>query len=187
MLANKKPRQRLSREGWLEQAMQVLAKEGKGGLRIQALCTELGVSRGSFYWHFEDRKDFIFALLEYWHVEYTTKATDAVTQQGGTAEERLARIIHVVHDRNLSRYDLVIRAFAVFDPKVARAVRRTDRYRLGFIEGLFREMGFNGVDMEIRAKTCLTFMTLENTMYTKLDATNRDDMSDDLHAFLVRP
>ena len=186
MLANKKPRQQFSREAWLEQAMQVLATEGQGGLRIQALCTELGVSRGSFYWHFEDRNDFIFALLEYWHVEYTTKPTAAVTQQGGTAKERLARIIHVVHDRNLSRYDLVIRAFATFDPKVARAVRRTDRYRLGFIEGLFREMGFNGVDMEMRAKTCLTFMTLENTMYTKLDAANRDDMSVDLHAFLVR-
>jgi AcrR family transcriptional regulator len=183
----RKSRKRLSREDWLEQAMQVFAKDGQAGLRIQGLCAELGVSRGSFYWHFEDREDFIHALLEYWHVEYTTKATRAVDQEGGTAEEKLAKIIHVVHDRNLTRYDLVIRAFAVFDPGVARSVRKTDRHRLGFLEGLFCEMGFSGVDMEVRAKACLTFMTLEHTMYSKLDAKHRDDLSSELAAFLVRP
>jgi AcrR family transcriptional regulator len=186
-MSQKRKNKRLSREDWLEQAMQALAEDGQAGLRIEGLCAKLGVSRGSFYWHFEDRKDFIHALLDYWHVEYTTKATEAVAQEGGTAAEKLARIIQVVHDRNLTRYDLVIRAFAVFDPKVARSVRRTDRYRLGFLEGLFFEMGFSGVDMEVRAKTCLTFMTLENTMYSKLDAKHRDDLSDELIAFLVRP
>ena len=178
--------QRLSREIWLNKALDVLSQEGQAGLRIQGLCTALGVSRGSFYWHFEDRDDFIHALLDYWHAEYTVTATEFVAQEGGTAVERLAKIVRFVHDRNLTRYDLVIRSWAASDRKVAKSLRKTDQFRLSFLESLFREIGFSGIEVEIRGRTCLSFMTLENTMFKRLDRKYRADLIDELLAFLLR-
>jgi len=66
-MIRKKTGQRLTREDWLENALTVLSRKGRAGLRIEGLSAALGVSRGSFYWHFKDRGDFVHALLEYWY------------------------------------------------------------------------------------------------------------------------
>ncbi len=52
-------RTRFSRVDWLARAMDVLSREGGARLRINDLCQELGVTKGSFYAHFEDRADFV--------------------------------------------------------------------------------------------------------------------------------
>ncbi len=106
----KKSRRRLSREDWLENSLTVLSEEGLAGLQIQGLSAALSVSRGSFYWHFEDRQDFIRALLAYWYKEYTEGVPAAVGRDGGSAEERLARLMRLVHDQDLTRHDLTFRS-----------------------------------------------------------------------------
>jgi len=178
--------QRLSRQDWLENALSTLSKKGQAGLSIQDLSVALGVSRGSFYWHFEDRSDFIHALLQHWYEEYTAVAPVAVGRDGGTAEERLARLMRLVHDQNLTRYDLTMRSFATRDPQFARWVRKADRFRLDFIESLFEEMGFTENDRRIRARSCLAYMTAEHELFDKLDRKHRSDLVNDLHKFLVR-
>ena len=57
---------RMSREEWLAHALDALEKEGGGALTIDKLSRRLGVSRGSFYWHFKDRTDFIRQLVDHW-------------------------------------------------------------------------------------------------------------------------
>ncbi len=185
-MGRKKSGQRLSREDWLENALTVLSQEGRAGLRIQGLSAALGVSRGSFYWHFEDRHDFIRALLEYWYEEYSAGAPAAVERDGGSAEERLARLMRLVHDQDLTRHDLTVRSLASLDSQFSRTVRKADRFRLEFIESLFMGMGFTGDDIKIRARTCLAYMTVEHHMFDKLDRKHRSDLVDSLHAFLVR-
>ncbi len=185
-MGREKSGQRLSREDWLENAPTVLSEEGWAGLRIQGLSAALGVSRGSFYWHFEDRQDFIRALLEYWFEEYTAGAPAVVERDGGSAEERLARLMRLVHDQDLTRHDLTVRSLASLDLQFSRTVRKVDRFRLEFIESLFMEMGFTGDDIKIRARAGLAYMTVEHHMFDKLDRKHRSDLVDDLHAFLVR-
>ena len=84
---------RYSREDWLHKALEVLAAKGPSQLNIGALCKALGVTRGSFYWHFEDRKDFIHELLELWHEEYTARMPEFIEEGGGTGREKLQRLI----------------------------------------------------------------------------------------------
>lgn len=184
-MVREKTGQRLSREDWLENALIVLSKKGRAGLRIQGLCEALGVSRGSFYWHFKDRNDFIQKLVRYWYEKHTNAPT-AVERDGGSAEERLARLIRLVHDRDLTRHDLTIRSLAAFDPKVAKWVRKAVRFRLDFIQSLFVEMGFTENEVRIRARVCLAYMTSEHRLFDQLDRKHRSDLVDDLHAFLVR-
>ena len=178
--------QRLSRQDWLENALAALSEKGQAGLSIQGLSAELGVSRGSFYWHFKDRNDFVHALLEYWYEEYTAVAPTEVGRDGGTAEERLARLMRLVHDQKLTRHDLTIRSLATRDLQFSRTVRKADRFRLDFVQSLFVEMGFTENELRIRARACLAYMTVEHELFGKLDRKHRSDLVDELHAFLVR-
>ncbi len=178
--------QRLSREDWLESALTVLSRKGQAGLRIQSLSAALGVSRGSFYWHFENRNDFIHSLLGYWYEEYTAGTPSAVAREGGTPEEKLARLMRLVHDQGLTRHDVAMRSLATLDSRFTRIVRKTDRTRLDFIESLFAEMGFTDNSRSIRARACLAYMTAEHFMFGPLDRKHRSDLVEDFHAFLVR-
>ena len=186
MARGRKSDQRLTRQEWLDNALAALSEKGQAGQSIQDLSETLGVSRGSFYWHFKDRDDFVHALLEYWYEEYTAVAPVAVERDGGTAEERLARLMRLVHEQDLTRYDLTIRSFASRDPQFARWVRKADRFRLEFIESLFEEMGFTENEMRIRARSCLAYLSTEHELFDKLDRKHRSELVNDLHVFLVR-
>lgn len=177
---------RLGRDDWLSQALEVLAKDGQAGLRIQALCSELGVSRGSFYWHFKDRDDFIHAMLDYWHHEYTMPIPDMVEAAGGTGEEKLKRLLQMVYEIDRTRYDLAIRSWAVQDSAIAKAVQRTDRFRLAYIRALFAEMGFTAHELEVRTRTCLSYITLEKGLFDRISQRQRIDLVEDVHQFFVR-
>jgi AcrR family transcriptional regulator len=56
----------LGREDWIAAGLVVLAREGWEGLRVQTVARTLGVSKGSFYWHFADRGAWAQAVLDYW-------------------------------------------------------------------------------------------------------------------------
>ena len=57
-------RTQLDPERWIDVAIDVLAKEGVTGLRIEVLAKRCGVTKGSFYWHFKDRQALLDAVLE---------------------------------------------------------------------------------------------------------------------------
>jgi AcrR family transcriptional regulator len=181
-----KTAQRLSREDWLENSLTVLSRQGRAGLRIEGLSAALGVSRGSFYWHFKDRDDFVHSLLEYWYEEYSAGAPAAVGQDGGSPEERLLRLMRLVHAQDLTRHDLTMRSLATLDSQFSSIVRKTDRFRLDFIKSLFVEMGFADDELRIRSRACLAYLTVEHIMFDQLDRKHRSTLVDGLHAFLVR-
>ena len=56
-----------------------LLHRGADGVRVEVLAHELGVTKGSFYWHFRDRADLLEALLVEWEEE-TGLLTDALRQ-----------------------------------------------------------------------------------------------------------
>ena len=179
-------KRKLKRQDWLEKALVAFSKKGQAGLSIQSLSEALSVSRGSFYWHFKNRDDLVHALLQHWYEEYSVVVPAAIERDGGTAEERLARFMRLVHEKHLRRYDLILRSIALHDSTFARWVRKADRFRLKFTHNLFVEMGFSEREAQVRARTCLAYMTMEHNMFDKLDRKHRSDLVDKLHAFLVR-
>ena len=94
--------------------------------------------------------------------------------------------MRLVHEQNLTRYDLTIRSIASRDSQFARWVRKADRFRLDFIESLFEEMGFTENALRIRARSCLAYLSSEHDLFDKLDRKHRSDLVNDLHAYLVR-
>jgi len=164
-------RSRLTRAEWLRRALDVLATRGPSSLNIQRLVDALGVSRGSFYWHFTDRADFVHALLDYWHEVYTAPVPDLVGSEGGTGREKFLRFIRAVHDTDLTRFDMSIRSWAMQEPEVAQRVIRTDRFRLEFTTSLFVEMGFSARQADLRARSCIAYLIMGRYLLKDPDTT----------------
>ncbi|HEY3494723.1 MAG TPA: TetR/AcrR family transcriptional regulator [Polyangiaceae bacterium] len=57
---------RLSRGDWVEGALHALAEGGLPALGVEALAERLGVTKGSFYWHFQDSEELLRAVVERW-------------------------------------------------------------------------------------------------------------------------
>jgi AcrR family transcriptional regulator len=68
----------LSRGDWVAVALGILADEGIEAVRITRLAVDLGVTRGSFYWHFKDRDDLLAALIAAWEARNTKALIDTL-------------------------------------------------------------------------------------------------------------
>jgi hypothetical protein len=75
--------------------------------------------------------------------------------------------MHMILDADLAQYDLAFRAWADRDPKVAAQVRRVYRERLDFVRGLFRELGFEGEDLEMRTRLFVAYHGWERVTFPK--------------------
>ena len=112
----------------MDEALRVLAREGRNGLRIGRLCAALGVTSGSFYHHFGGWDGFVAALLEHWEREEVGRIVELVNASDDPFE-RVRRMKHlaltVPHEA-----ETAIRAWATVDPVVEAAQRAVDRGRL---------------------------------------------------------
>ena len=172
----KKTSSSLTREDWIWGALDMLAKKG-GRLRIDDLVNSLGVTKGSFYWHFKNRNDFLDSLLLYWADEITTRAIQNVTQLDGTPEERLYAIMETVQQRKFAKYEMGVRSLAVVEPKAAKAVRKVDQNRLAFIRSLFSEMGFKGDELEMRTRTYVIYVSLQDALFVNVTGKKEKELN----------
>jgi AcrR family transcriptional regulator len=184
----KKPKadRRFDREAWLRTALEVLARQGQAKLRVDALAGQLGVTKGSFYHHFESREDFVQSLLAYWSSAFTDKVVAEVSAREGSPEERLLYVMRMVEREGLDRYDISFRSWAAQDPSVAKGVRKVDLERYRFIRSLFAEMGFEGNDLETRVGLWLVFQSAQRTVYVPKSTRDIDDAITQRHAFLTQ-
>ena len=79
-------RKQLQRVDWLLKALDIFVAEGIDAVRITRLADDLGVTRGSFYWHFENREDLISALVSYWKDKNTPAITQSVAKVASLAD-----------------------------------------------------------------------------------------------------
>jgi len=148
-----KPREsRLSKTDWLRYGLEALYLYGLRGLNVEPLAEHIGVTKGSFYWHFKDRNDFCECLVQYWEYDLNTVVIEKIQSLSGTAEERIKSLMELVLNEELGKYDSDIRAWAAFDDIAEQAVARVDKQRMGFVKSLFEEIGFSNKDADVRSR-----------------------------------
>ena len=128
------------------------------------MVVPLGVTKGSFYWHFTDRADFFRQLIEYWDERFTQTVTAKISGLDGAAEERLLELMRLVHSQRLDRFEMPVRAWAQQNPALAPLVRSVDRHRTLFVRSLFLEMGFDEDEAEMRTRIFLTYMIAQRSL-----------------------
>src|SRR5262249_16756483 len=130
---------RLAKSDWLRHGLKGLAREGPGARRGVPLASALGVSRGSFYWHFRDIADFRAQLLAAWRQTSTEEVIEELdTRQG---EPGLLRQFAVLAFRGRRTLDRAVRTWAAQDPAVARAVAAVDTRRVSRVAKLLGDAG----------------------------------------------
>jgi AcrR family transcriptional regulator len=140
MAAPPKPRAAfLHRDDWIKAAFARLADLGVEAVRVEVLARDLGVSKGSFYWHFHNRIDFLERMLAYWEDE-ALRSVDP--DENSSAATRWAYFVQGTADPSRIRVEVAIRAWARRDERVARVVAAVDRRRSAVIANVLRDVGF---------------------------------------------
>jgi AcrR family transcriptional regulator len=158
---------RVSKAEWLQTALKLLEAEGVEAVRVEHIARELCISKSGFYWHFKDRADLRTQMIEYWAHEFTEVVTANPTMREGDPRERLEQTMLMILDHDLTRYEVAMRAWAEEDSAIARRVRQVYRQRLNFLEEIFRDLGFEGDDLEMRTRLFTCYHTWERPMFSK--------------------
>lgn len=133
---------RLNRDDWLDAAFAAAVEHGFDGVRVLVLADTLGVTRGSFYWHFKDHADLIAALLDRWRA--AEAASNQRLQQPSSDDpvkdlEQLldAALAHGGADLSNMRFELALRGLGRRDPAVAAMLLEVDQARMALFAGKF--------------------------------------------------
>lgn len=147
-----------SREDWVRAALAALSEGGPGAVRIEDLARRLGVTKGGFYWSFDDRNALLDEMLATWEhtaVDDVVQRVDAV--EGDSVEKLQSLFAEAASARALGRIELAIRDWARRDPAVRKRLQRVDDRRMDYMRGLFGSMVDDPIETEARCLLALTF------------------------------
>lgn len=143
---------RTPRDAWVEAATRALAAGGPDAVRVEALAKELGVSKGGFYWHFEDRQALIEETLDAWEKTGTEDVIATVDSEPVDPRAKLRRLFELAPSaKGLVAVELALRDWSRRDRDVARRVRRVDKRRMGYLRSVFQQFCADEDDAEARA------------------------------------
>ena len=147
---------RTPRASWIEEGLRALAAGGPEAVRVEALAQKLGVTKGGFYWHFDDRRALLAEMLDTWERTLVDEVIDRVEGEGGDARTKLRLLFALGSSVGpLMKVELAIRDWARRDKAVARRLRRVDNRRMDYLRSLFGAFCPDGDDVE--ARCMLTF------------------------------
>ena len=146
-------RRRLSLEDWAEAGLHVLVTEGRAAVKISRLCKDLGVTKGSFYWHFDDIDQLMKAIATRYASQDNDAARGLTSLEELPVRERLARMGTMLVDDRAWAAEAAVREWARSDPKIAESVRALDQRIMTVVENAFRELGFDERGARVRAGT----------------------------------
>lgn len=143
----KPPPATMDRDAWALAALNAMARQGTLEVSVEALARELGVTKGSFYWHFESRDALQVAALETWERVGTTRIIDALAALPDP-RLRLERLLAVIFER--TDYLAVEGAFyaASAHPRLGPIVHRVNDRRFRYLREQYEALGFCAAEAE---------------------------------------
>ena len=179
----------LSRQRWLELAIETMSHECKSKFSLDSLLKAMPVSKGSFYWHFKNRAEFLVALVEHWERSDTQTVVESLKAlpQSSTAADKLWELMCIVYEKSFDRYDLLIRSLTLEFPELRQAVAAVDQKRYDTVWQLFAEMGFEGDALDMRTLMFVTTTSMDQILLLDMPAESYERQLKLRHEFLIRP
>ena len=142
---------RLTRDDWITAALAAIADGGLAAVGIEPLAARLGATKGSFYWHFENRDALLEAAIGRWEQETTTDVSTEITAAHDAPASQFRRLVTgVIQRAEQDRVGPALLASAAH-PAVAPALERVTTARLNLIATVFRRLGFSRAGARRRA------------------------------------
>lgn len=147
---------RLSAEDWEQATLDVIGSQGLSAVAVESLARDLGVTKGSFYWHFENRDALIIAALDRWEAE-DTRTFERSIGIIKDPREKLRTLFR--RTRKEIRSHLIFRSlFNNADHRlVAPVMQRVSERRIEYLFDGFRNLGLGLEDALNRAR--LTYLS----------------------------
>jgi AcrR family transcriptional regulator len=160
--------QRLDVGDWSQAALGQLASHGIDGVRVELLAKQLGVTKGSFYWHFRDRDALYEQMLSDWRRSATLSLIERLDRGETGPEARLRRLLQlpVVGRKSAHAADveLAIRLWSRRDERARLALEEVDQLRLRYITELLILYGLPRSAAEPRAVLAYAYMRVAATL-----------------------
>jgi len=178
---------RVTKAEWLSTALDELERGGIEAVRVERLAKTLSVAKSGFYWHFKDRRDLHRHLLDYWFHEYTQVVTSNPQLLLGEPKVRLEKVMKMVQDHDLGRYDLAIRSWAKHDEMAQEVVQLVTKTRLDFLRQIFSEMGFEDDELEMRTMLFVCYHSWESAIFGHMSPRKLTRLRKRRLEFLAKP
>ncbi|MEY3447410.1 MAG: hypothetical protein RIR45_2165 [Pseudomonadota bacterium] len=136
---------RLTRDDWLDAAFRAVVEGGFDNVRVLVLADTLGVTRGSFYWHFTDHAELVLALIARWQAGEVASSKNMATHAPADPRTDLENLLeaalsHAGTDLENMRFELALRGLGRRDAAVAKMLFEVDQMRLGLFESKFQRL-----------------------------------------------
>ncbi len=161
---------RLDAAAWIAAAFDALAAGGIDAVRVEPLAKALDITKGSFYWHFADRRALLDAMLAAWMDGRIAAIREQSSARG--APEAVLRSLADLYTRHANvrglSIELAIRALARSDQDAAKAVRAVDRERLSHVGDLFAALGWPRAEAQVRAIAFYSYLFGQSLLDAKI-------------------
>lgn len=145
----------LGTEDWIKAGFRALDRGGPAAVKVEVIARELGATKGSFYWHFQDQAALKAAMLELWRSKATNEVITSLTNIASDEAkiEALVAAASILPDDAFggSQIEAAIRDWGRTDPTVGAAIDDIDSKRLDFVTGLFAGLPLKHDDARTRA------------------------------------
>ncbi len=131
---------RLNATDWAQAALDLIAEEGVRAVAVEPLARRLGVTKGSFYWHFPSRDALLQAALERWEqveLDEVFAQLEAIDDPRERMRELFRRVAHEVRSHVI--YSELVKALD--HPVVQPVMQRVSKRRLDYLTLAFRQVG----------------------------------------------
>ncbi len=165
---------RKRKKDWLETGIRILGKYGLNGLTIERMCEELGVTKGSFYHHFESMRDFEGQLIAYWADIYLSPRGDIPDDP----QARLALLDMIMQETfsPITESEVAVRMWAYQDERVSEFVEKVDVVRRNFVLKVFRSLSGDEENAQLMADMLFTMLIGSITMLPRMSPERVQDL-----------
>jgi len=178
-------------EDWIQAATALLVDQGIDSVRVDVLAKRMGVTRGSFYWHFRDRDHLLSNVLQAWR----NRATEQVTARFERSQADPRVLLHELFllpfrgqsAEKAARIELAIRAWARRDAVARQAVDEADASRIAYIAQVFSALGFGIAQARQRAFLLYAYEVAESILRQQGSATQKDERRALMERLLLSP
>lgn len=141
----------LSAADWSRAALDSIAEGGVEQVTVEGLARHLGVTKGSFYWHFADRGALVVSALDLWEQLGTLDIIDRLQRVRDPKARLRALFATAFGDLVDGPADAALMA-RIDDPAVGPVVRRVTAARVAFLDEVYRELGMSPTRAAARAR-----------------------------------
>ena len=176
----------------MEAACRAIAAGGVGAVAVEPLAQRLGVTKGSFYWHFPNRDALLRAALTRWE-EVETEGVIRALAEINDPRDRLIRLIAEAFAGDEEAGDpepaepvrgvafTLAVADAADDPMVQPVLRRVSERRISYLEECFRALGL--APEEACQRALLAYTAYVGTLRLAREAPDRMPRGEDGRAY----